>query len=1548
MLFLLWTNVVHADKYALLIGINDYSVSGLNSLKGPTNDVKLTRDVLEKRFNFPKANIRVLIDKAATHQGLKQAFGDLAQKIEAEDMVYIHYSGHGSFTPDLNQDEPGKFDRTWVTWGSRHHKNSSDINNYDVLDDELDEWLIPVIQTARQVVLVSDYCHSASVTRSADAPRVRAAPIDMRVYPFGKRRYKRLDDDRGIRIGSAGGTQSAVEHFNEDRSTFGLFTWYWMSVLQDAKPGQTWNDLFRKVETKVRSVQGYSQEPWITGQYSKQVFGGEFVEPSRLLPVSRSEGQSVYIDAGLSVGVTKGSVYRLHAAKGRENVRVTIENVKPFKSIGLVRGGMVEAGDSLEEIEHGWSGILTRAQVVADLEMDTPLVSDLQNTVSEAPGYELVDNRTNADMVLRVLRPGKTVFLVNSDGLRELPPSRKDAEPELWVLNSTDDLYHPELRYPLRNKEETIKILRKDLDNLSYAHEFRRLSDQDRKPPLQLQLIHLQRRDCNLSNTKCREIGEYRYLQQAPRPAEKFEKGKLAYGDIVSFVINNPTRKKYWVYLVNIAPDTGVDTIFPGQADNAETALIEPGTRDLRQTHGLLLDKTGEEILVMIASRKPIRTDLLAGLGIQGSTVSTVKPGSITGLKLKPDDKNDRWGVESYSFQVVSKPGEEISDKNNRMYGAKGRSIVSEIIEESLADSIIRGLMDKGNQAYELSDFSTALSKWRQALKLARDYDDPRSITVGKILGDIGLAYWNLGDYEDSLIHYEDSLEINRELENKIGMADNLINIGATYIRLGDYEKALKVHQEALRIYEELGNSGSQGAVISNIGIIYFYLGEYSMALDSQQRALEIHRKIGAAHSAIKDISSIGVIHSELERYHEAIEYYQEALDIGKNIEDHSDTGLQLNNIGWAYTKLGKNEKALTYYRQALSICGESGDKYLEGIVLNNIGETRRNLDDFEKSLSFYVKAQTIAVQIDAQELLWEIYDGMRKTLESLKEPLAAVYFGKKSVNTLQGMRSNISGLENSFQHSFLKNKKKVYKGLALLLIDLGRFPEAQQVMNMLKEEEYFDYMRGDASEEKGITTIHTTEKEEEWLDRYLAIEKKIISTGEKYHKLLERLQSESLSEEDEEGIHEKMDRLADDLKIARKGFLRTIRELRIAFKEDKNKGEYTIDNLAKAEGLREFLGESEDNVVLIHTLMTASDLILMVTTSQTQVVRRSEITPEELNRLIFSFREDLKNPKQYSFDKSQALYKYIFLPIIEDLKQANVKTLVWSLDSTLRYLPIQALHDGKSYVAENYSTVIITPASHARFRARPKANWRISAFGVSKKVGSFTALPAVPVELEEIVRTGKKDANGVLPGNIYLDDSFTADRLRKVLRRRYPVLHIASHFSLSPGRKEESFLILGDRNKPHLTLDEIKTGYKFDGIDLLTLSACDTALGNKADGSEVEGFAAMAQDQGAKAVLATLWPIADRSTADFMKNFYGIRQKKGITKAEALRRSRLMFIYGNDNGIAKNDNNNRGITLASGMEKDKSEGLSFAGDPKAPFSHPFYWAPFILLGNWL
>ena len=137
-----------------------------------------------------------------------------------------------------------------------------------------------------------------------------------------------------------------------------------------------------------------------------------------------------------------------------------------------------------------------------------------------------------------------------------------------------------------------------------------------------------------------------------------------------------------------------------------------------------------------------------------------------------------------------------------------------------------------------------------------------------------------------------------------------------------------------------------------------------------------------------------------------------------------------------------------------------------------------------------------------------------------------------------------------------------------------------------------------------------------------------------------------------------------------------------------------------------------------------------------------------------------------------------------------------------------------------------------------------------------------------------------------------------------------------------------------------------FRSAELLTLSACETAMGNSGTGSEIEGFGAIAMERGAKAVIATLWSVADESTSLLMREFYKLHEEKKLTKAEALRQAQLAILTG-DVTIAPDSVQRTVLRLGHELPKIPDGEKPFTRDPVRPYAHPYFWAPFVLMGNW-
>jgi CHAT domain-containing protein len=536
--------------------------------------------------------------------------------------------------------------------------------------------------------------------------------------------------------------------------------------------------------------------------------------------------------------------------------------------------------------------------------------------------------------------------------------------------------------------------------------------------------------------------------------------------------------------------------------------------------------------------------------------------------------------------------------------------------------------------------------------------------------------------------------------------------------------------------------------------------------------------------------------------------------------------------------------------------------------------------------------------------------------------------------------------LDKSFRKGFLQtgDKERVYRRLASLLIDEGRIPEANHVLDLLKEEEYFEYVRGE-NPSTLTDNISGTESEKSMEENFTRISEHITERGAELAAIRTKAKNGELS--DDEKSREK--EILSDLEIASRSFEAFIDEVseQLEKKQGRRAAELTEHELRDLKSLQSTLKALGDDTVVVHYLVADDMLAIILTTSETQVAREVKVSSTDLNRMIADLRRDLMCPQKDPRPKSKKVYETVIAPIARDLEQAHAKTLLLSLDGALRYVPFYCLHDGDKYLIERYTAVVFTPASRDKLGIHPAASWTVAGFGVAGKVNeNFIALPSVKYELNGIVRQEGSDGKGILPGTVRIDGDFTAEAMRSALDRAFTVIHIASHFVFRPTDKD-SFLLLGDGSR--LTLDRIKhQGFRFDAVDLLTLSACETGLGSSdANGREIEGFGVLAQRSGAKGVIATLWSVADMSTGLLMRRMYEIHAKGGINKAEALRRAQLELLRGEQAKLAATDE----VPEERGSRErycERGGGPAFEENPSAPFAHPFFWAPFILMGNYL
>lgn len=512
-----------------------------------------------------------------------------------------------------------------------------------------------------------------------------------------------------------------------------------------------------------------------------------------------------------------------------------------------------------------------------------------------------------------------------------------------------------------------------------------------------------------------------------------------------------------------------------------------------------------------------------------------------------------------------------------------------------------------------------------------------------------------------------------------------------------------------------------------------------------------------------------------------------------------------------------------------------------------------------------------------------------------------AIFLGKKCVNIIQNIRQDVSLMGRETITSFDLHCGIYYENLSDFLIRSGRYGEAEYVMGMFKEKEQFELIRRDRYIDLPIRSIAYNDSETPLIKQFDELGSSLYAFGQ---------QEETLKKIEKPTIEQKQE-LAD------------VKQQIEQFNQDFN---LLIDTLHDTLPPQEVNRVQQDAYRLIDltnavpgtaviTTVTAEDSFhTILATPEGSKTFSAEQRAEDIAKKVLHFRELLKDVENDEYKiVAQELYNIIIRPMEQEFQAGNISTLYWMLDGSLRLLPLAALHDGEEFLLQKeFRTVSIT--TNSKIGAMPHDQWNGLGMGVTKEHDGHPKLAAVKEELENII--AKDNTNGIIPGDILLDEQFTRETMEKRLQEGYKAVHIASHFELSPVNETLSYLLLGDGTP--FRMDEIRSNKDlFEGVDILAFSACETGKGTLGtEGREVDGIGYLGEMQGAKTVLATLWPVEDKSTSMLMQKFYRLREE-GMTKAEALRQAQLALLNGK---------------LISPDGHD--------------FTHPYFWAPFILIGN--
>ena len=853
-------------------------------------------------------------------------------------------------------------------------------------------------------------------------------------------------------------------------------------------------------------------------------------------------------------------------------------------------------------------------------------------------------------------------------------------------------------------------------------------------------------------------------------------------------------------------------------------------------------------------------------------------------------------------------------------------------------------MVQQGQDFYNRDRFDLAVTQWQQAVGIYQKQDN--RLQQARVLTYLSLAQQKLEQWSKAEAAIATSIQLLNSLEHntaesQLVLAQTLNAKGAVLLALGKFETALDIWQQATQVYrnlhDETGITGSlinQAQALEKLGfyrrtckVIFLAVNsdygcdftnpnDWKMVLESFDRLPEKLKILG-----LQNLGNILRQLGDWQHSERVLKYswqFQQSpqektiisLDLGRLNRDRYKQARNLysktylSNIQQEARKTALNyaTRALSNYRQAIEIAEKEGAKDLA---------LRARLFQLSLSIDLQQWGKDVGSEIDAL---------VDRLIDSKIGDRPASYF---TIQAQLNFARSLMEIESrqSIAIDYINRAQIQAKQLS----DLRSQSYAWGILGSLwankqdwsKAEEYSQLALNDS------VTINATDLNAQWraqlgsiyrvrgkIEQAIAISQDAIND---FNTLRQDLISSERDlfflQQDVETIYRNLIELflndTQNNSISQADLNQTIKIIdSLRIREVEN---FLNCNLAAEVSLNE--QEIDSTAALIYPIILKNRLEIVVRLPHSSTLQHYSIlvSKEELESTSIQWRTELERRfiSTRSLTLSQKIYNWTIEPLKETLERAGIKTLVFVLDGGLRNLPMAALYDGREYLLEQYAIASV-PGLKLLPPPRTRNKHNVLAFGLTEIRSNFPPhkgfgeLVNVKTELNKI---GER-----LTAKKYLNQEFTSDNLKQRINSvDFPILHLATHGQLS-SESAKTFLLAWDKRIDLNNLSTILQQNSSRAIELLVLSACQTAAG---DNRAIVGLAGIAIESGANSTLASLWNVQDSSTAQLMSWFYrGLSQ--GKSKAEALRQAQV--------------------------ELSHTPG----------YRAPFYWSPYVLLGNWL
>ena len=781
--------------------------------------------------------------------------------------------------------------------------------------------------------------------------------------------------------------------------------------------------------------------------------------------------------------------------------------------------------------------------------------------------------------------------------------------------------------------------------------------------------------------------------------------------------------------------------------------------------------------------------------------------------------------------------------------------------------------------------------------------------------------------YPEAIDLLETAIKQYRQQGDIIGSAIATSNLALIYQKLGDWDRADKTLAQAQELVATVDSESEKSQLLAQILEVK---GQIELSLGKAQKALETWQRATALYQQQDNIP--GLTQAKIYQAYalQTLGLYSQSLktltEINKQLENEPDTRIKaqaLLSIGKVLSQTGKYAESATILNSSLAIAQKLAEKPIIADIWLNLGNNARLQSEPERALSFYQQAIETSSGSD-------ILRGKLARLDVLIS-LSDLEAATREAEEIEQLLANLPPQQTTIQG-------KVSLARHLLELETNPRKVARILVSAIKQAQNLGIPRTEAD---GLGVLgNLYERNQQWqsaekiTEQALLITQSINATELTYQwqwQLGRILKAQGNTERaiaaytqatnNLQSLRSDLVAMSSDVRYSFRQKIEPVyRELAAlllqpqASQADLDRARQVIESLQVAE-LDNFFRDAcldtkpvqieqlDPNAAIFYTIVIANRLeVIAAIPGQPLRHYSNDLPPSEIEIAITSASNQISKPRRLNLEPLQQAYDWLIRPLEDELEANDIQTLVFIPDGILRNLPPATLHDGERYLIEQYSIAIAPSLRLLELQVRDETRQELLLAGLSQPRQGFASLPGVKQEIEQI--------QPLFASEVLLNNSFTEINFkRSVNETPFKLVHLATHGQFSSNVNNTFVLTWDDR----INIDELSRLLRGDSkqlrpVDLLVLSACETATGDR---NSALGLAGIAVRGGARSTIASLWAVSDEATVALMTNFYQELTKKDITKAEALRNAQQAILNSEQ------------------------------------FSHPFYWSAFILVGNW-